>query len=271
MAGRIVCERDGSWRRTRVGRAGTPYSAYIGDPAAQVQRNIFALRKSLQQRVPELYRSTPLWIEGLLVFPHPQTELQATHSRVAAVRLQEAAPRICLYAPRRALRAAEVDAVVEALLLEGEERGMPLAQARQSAQALVEMALLLPLVVTMVLGTIALSRLIQAQTAVVAVAHEAARAGALGKSPRDAVDRMRIRIELVARGLGVDPREVVLDYDVSTFGRDRGNVVASVSYPVDLGDLPLAGWLPAPVVRAEHVEWLDPFRSGIAVNLDGGP
>ena len=34
MAGRIVCQPDGSWTRTKLGRAGTPYAAFIGDPAA---------------------------------------------------------------------------------------------------------------------------------------------------------------------------------------------------------------------------------------------
>jgi hypothetical protein len=45
-------------------------------------------------------------------------------------------------------------------------------------------------------------------------------------------------------------------------------VVATVRYIVDLADLPLVGWVPAPAVRAEHVEWLDPFRGGLSA-LDG--
>ena len=69
----------------------------------------------------------------------------------------------------------------------------------------------------------------------------------------------------MAPGLGIDPRLLVLDWDVSTFRRERGHVVASVRYPLDWSDLPLAGWIPAHVVRAEHVEWVDPFRAGIAV------
>ena len=79
---------------------------------------------------------------------------------------------------------------------------------------------------------------------------------------------MRHRVDLVAAGFGLDPRAVVLEWDVSTFARDGGHVVATVHYTVDLGDLPLAGWVPAPAVRAEHVEWLDPFRSGLSA-LDG--
>jgi hypothetical protein len=268
MAGRIECASDGTWRRTRVGRAGTRYEAFIGDPAAQVQRNIFALRKCLGRQVPHLFSGPSLWIEGLVVFAHPRTELIADHSRVAAVRLDEAVARICLHSPRRRLQPAEVEAVVEALLREADERPLPVTYHAQSAQALVEAALTLPLVLSLVFGTLALSRIVQAQTAVVAVAHEAARAGALGSSADDAVSRMRRRVDLVAPGFGLDPRAVVLEWDVSTFARDRGHVVATVRYVVDLGDLPLAGWVAAPAVRAEHVEWLDPFRGGLSV-LDG--
>jgi Flp pilus assembly protein TadG len=120
-------------------------------------------------------------------------------------------------------------------------------------------------VLALLFGTLALSRVVQAQTAVVAIAHEAARAGALATGPDDAVERMRRRVDLVAPGLGIDPRLLVLDWDVSTFSRDRGHVVAGVRYPLDWSGLPFGGWIPAPAVRAEHIEWVDPFRAGIAV------
>ncbi len=268
MAGRIVCEADGTWTRTKIGRAGARYAAYIGDPAAQAQRNIFAVRDCLRRRVPGLFRGTPLWIEGVVVFPHPRTELATEHSRVPAMRLDQAVPQICLHVPQRPLQPDEVEAVVDALLVEGQERRLAVAENAQSAQALVEAALALPVVLSLLFGTLALSRVVQAQTAVVAVAHEAARAGALASSADDAVNRMRRRVDLVAPGFGLDAHSLVLEWDVSTFGRDRGHVVATVRYTVDLGDLPLAGWVPAPAVRAEHVEWLDPFRSGLS-ELDG--
>jgi hypothetical protein len=92
---------------------------------------------------------------------------------------------------------------------------------RQSAQALVELALLLPLVLALVFGTLAMSHTIQTQSAVVALAHEAARAGALGRGPRDAVDRILDRAAMVAPGLGLDPRKIQLDWDVTRFGSDR--------------------------------------------------
>lgn len=270
MAGRIVCAPDGTWRRIKIGRAGTRYEAYIGNPAAQVQRNIFAVRYCLRRRVPHLFRGTPLWIEGLVVFPHPRTELATEHSRVPTVRLDEAVPRLCDHQPQRRLQSVEVDAVVAALLEEAQRRPRLVVERVQSAQALVEAALALPVMLSLLFGTLALSRVVQAQTAIVAVAHEAARAGALASSPDDAVDRMRRRVDLVAPGFGLDPRWVVLEWDVSTFGRDRGHVVATVRYTVNLADLPLGGWVPAPAVRAEHVEWVDPFRSGLSTLADPG-
>jgi hypothetical protein len=262
MAGHIVCEADGTWHRKRVGRSGTPYDAFIGDPAAQVQRNIFAVRQALRRRLPAFFGHTSLWIEGLVVFPHPATELETSGSRVPAVGLEEAARRICQHIPRRELQPQEVDAVVAALL--DERRADRTWPARQSAQALVELAIALPLVLALVFGTLVVSRLVQARTAAIAVAHEAARAAALANTPSEAIDRMRQRVALVAPGLGLDPDRLELEWDLSHFDSDPSEVVARVQYPVELGDLPLVGGGPTLVVRAEHVEWLDPFRSGLS-------
>jgi hypothetical protein len=156
-----------------------------------------------------------------------------------------------------------VDAVVEALLEEARLRDKG-GLFRQSAQALVEMELLLPVVLALVFGTVAISRIVQTRTAVIAVAQEAARAAALASSPADATTRMRARAALVAPGLGLDAQTLVVNWDLSQFAANPGEVVALVEYPVDFGDLPLIGDLPALVVRAEHVEWVDPFRSGIS-------
>jgi hypothetical protein len=264
MAGHIVCGPDGVWRRTRTGRAGTTYPAYIGDPAAQIQRNIFALRHALRRRLPDLFIRTPLWIEGLVVFPHSGTQLDASGSKVPAVVLEDVTQRIRTYRPRRFLAPGEVDHIVAALLEEG--HGVDaVPPMRQTAQALVELALVLPLVLGVLLGTVAVSRIVQARTAVIAVAHEAARAAALGNSPSDAMVRMRDRTNLVASGVGLETRNVILGWDVSHFSANPAEVVATIDYPVDLSDLPLIGGLPAVMVHAQHTEWVDPFRSGIPV------
>jgi hypothetical protein len=270
MAGRIICEADGTWRRTRTGRAGAEYSAYIGDPAAQVQRNIFSVRQALRRRLPALLVRVPLWIEGMVVFAHPETSLEASASRIPAVVLGDAVPRITSHTPRRRLEPAEVDQIVAALLDEGRAGGAPVA-LRQSAQALVELVLLLPMVLVLLFGTVALSRIVQARTAVIGVAQEAARAAALANNPVDATIRMQARANLVAPGLGLNSGAVVVSSDVSRFAADPGAVVARVDYPVDLGDLPMIGGLPSVVVHAEHTEWVDPFRSGIGPRSEIGP
>ena len=96
----------------------------------------------------------------------------------------------------------------------------------------------------------------------VAVAHEVARAGALGANPTDAVNRMRARAIEVTPGLGLDSSLKVF-FDVSAYARSEGHVAATVRYLVDLRDLPLIGWAPPAELRARHVEWIDPFRGGI--------
>jgi hypothetical protein len=261
MAGHIVCQPDGTWSRTRVGRAGTPYAAYIGDPAAQVHRNILAARECLKRGLPWLFEGTPLWIEGLVVFAHPRTQLEAQHSRVPAVLLEEVIPRICQHAPRRRLQPVEIEAIAD--LLVSRARSNHPGVVRQSAQALVEVALCLPVLLALVVGTVAVSRLVQTQGAIVAVAEDAARAGALGRNPRQAAERVVQRARAVAAGLGLDPRRAQLQWDVSKFDANPGEVRVSARYAIDLGDLPLAGWIGPVSVGAEHVELVDPFRSGV--------
>jgi len=268
MVGHVVCAADGTWSRTRFGRAGARYPAYIGDPAAQAQRNIIALRNYLRQRLPALFEpGRGLWIEGLLVFPHPRTELETEHSRIQALRLQDTSRHIASHTPRRPLQPHEVDAVVAVLLAETEQRPQPIAQ---SAQAFIEIAIALPIVLGLLFGTVALSRVVQAQTAVVALAHEVARAGALANSPADARARMQQRFLDVAPGLGLDARQVELQSDVSQFARANGRVRATARYTVDLGNLPFVDALPQPTVVAEHVEVVDPFRAGISMPLETG-
>jgi Nuclease-related domain/TadE-like protein len=258
MAGHIVCDAGGTWHRTRVGRGGTPYDAYIGDPATQVQRNIFAVRQALRRRLPELFRE-PLWIEGLVVFAHPETELDAEHSRVPAILLDQTSSRICGHVPRRRLQPREVEGIVGSLL--AEMRQGQAEPARHTAQAMVEMALLLPLVLVMIFTTLSISRIVQAETSVISVAHEAARAGALAQNSSEAVMRMRQRAAVVADGLGLNPDQLRVRWDLTHFADDPGEVQATASYRVDLSDLPVVGGVITPTVTAEHVEWVDPFRS----------
>jgi hypothetical protein len=183
---------------------------------------------------------------------------------VPAVLLNQTADRICAHVPVRKLETHEIDAIVSALLDEARAARGVLVQ--QSAQAMVEIAITLPVVLLLTFATLGLSRVVQAHSAVIAVAHEAARAGALASTPADAVIRMQTRAGIVATGLGLDPNRLQLQWDVSQFtqiNKTPGHVQAEVEYPVDLGDLPLIGGSLSPVVHAQHVEWVDPFRSGV--------
>jgi hypothetical protein len=260
MAGRIVCNSDGTWQRTRRGRSGA-YAAYIGDPALQVQRNIQSVRRCLEAGVPGLFRSaSPLWIEGLIVFPHPRTELETSHSRVPAVRLEDAVPTICQHVPRRSLRPPEVEEVVEALL---NTTGALKSAVAQPAQAVLEMVLALPIILGLLFGILAVSRVVQAQSSLVAVVHESARAGALGFSPADAERRARDRADQVADSLQLDRSALTVEVDARRFARNEGSVFASGIYRLQLNDLPLVSWAGEVRLSAEHVEWVDPFRSGL--------
>jgi hypothetical protein len=209
-----------------------------------------------------------LWIEGLVVFAHPQSELQTQHSRVPAVLLKETTQRICGHIPRRKLESQEVDEIVSALLAEARNGHGILSQ--QSAQALVELAISLPVVLLLTFVTLGVSRVVQAHSAVIAVAHEAARAGALASNPSDAVLRLQARAAIVATGLGLDPRLLQVQWDVSRFSKSPGQVEVEVQYPVDLGDLPMIGSSIAPVLHAEHIEWIDPYRSGVPPQAGNG-
>jgi hypothetical protein len=262
MAGLITCAPDGVWRRTRTGRGGTAYAAFIGDPATQVERNIRTLRNTVSTRAARLARDTQLWIDGLIVFAHPDAELEADHSRVRAVRLDDVARLIVSHTPRRTLKPREVDQLVDVLLAEVVPAGA-LSLQRAHAQAIIEVAVLLPVLLALTLGIVALSRVVQAQTALVGVVHEAARAGALANTAGEASLVGIRRGDAVAAGYGLQADRLQLTVDSAAFSTS-GRVAADGSYAVQLGDLPVAGWAPTVAVSAQHEEWVDPYRSGVA-------
>jgi len=275
MAGSITCDALGNWRRTKIGRGGTAYGAYIGDPGRQVRRNIHALRECLQRRVPHVCWGSALWIEGLVVFPHPRTVLHVNHNRTTALRLDEIVSRIRGNRPRRTLQPHDVIDITAALL---QERQVGLRRVlltdrgeHRAAQALVELAMALPVLLALVFGIVALSRVVQAHLAIVTVAHEVARAGALGSSPQDARRKMDERIDEVVPGLGLERGALRITTDVSEYGRAEGQVAATARYLVNLSDLPLVGWAPALELRVSHAEWVDPYRAGIQRTPEQGP
>lgn len=133
---------------------------------------------------------------------------------------------------------------------------------RAGAFALIELALGLPLVVSLMLGSVALGRALWCERVVQALASDAARVAALGASPADAYARATQRAADLAADAGLDPGRLQLSVDTSAFGRG-GWVVVRAQYKV----LPLGpGGLGQAVpwwVGAVDRERVDPFRSGV--------
>jgi hypothetical protein len=108
-------------------------------------------------------------------------------------------------------------------------------------QALIETALVVPVLLLLVVGVVGVGRLTLARSSVGAVAREAARAAAGASSGPEAVARGLDRGRAVAEGYGLSPAALELELDASGFGRG-GWVQARVRYTVRLSDLPLLGW-----------------------------
>ena len=134
---------------------------------------------------------------------------------------------------------------------------------RTRAWGLIELALVLPLLLTILLGTVAVGRVLWYDRAVRAVASEAARAGALGSSVTDAERRARQRADELAQDAGLDPRRLEVAIDTHGYGRG-GWVVVRTRYEVlpivPLGAINQDGpWW----VGAEGREPVDSYRSGV--------
>jgi len=132
-------------------------------------------------------------------------------------------------------------------------------RAAQGGQALVETALVLPVLLLLAFGVVAVTRVTQARMEVSAVAREAARAAALADGPGEATRRGLARGHEVATGYGLTNGSLEVTLDPGSF--DRGaSVRATARYEVRLGDLPLLGWARVSIAR-EHVERTDLYRS----------
>jgi hypothetical protein len=271
FSGRVVRDEHGAWRHVKEGALGTLYDAYAGDPVAQVQRNVRALRRYLEGRDPDLCSRTRLWIEGMLVFPHPRAQLDVRGSPFPAVYLEAAAPAILANRPRYPLSPADVSRLRGILSAaghlgaqgEGSSAPMPgpVVSTAERGSAIVETALVVPLLLTTALCVIGVGRVVQARTAVSAVAREAARAAALSASPEEARETGEAQGYAVGAGYGLAPASLVVAVDPGGFTR-QGAVSAFASYTVGLDDLPFVGWTHLhPRLVSSHTERLDPYRS----------
>jgi Flp pilus assembly protein TadG len=107
----------------------------------------------------------------------------------------------------------------------------------ESGQALVEAALVLPVILVVVFGVVMAGRLSHTKIAVQAAAREASRELASASSEQQGLADARDRGQTVAEGYGLDGDRLTLE--VSSNGFQRGGMAtAEVSYRGQRGDLP---------------------------------
>jgi TadE-like protein len=128
---------------------------------------------------------------------------------------------------------------------------------RGHAQAAVETALVLPLIVMLVLGVFAVGVVGRADAALLAVAEEAARAAATSTNASEAAAHG------IARGQQVADGYRLVGASISVDARDfhaGGNVRADASVTVSLIGMSVFG--PTQItLHHEHVEPVDPYRN----------
>ena len=132
-------------------------------------------------------------------------------------------------------------------------------RANERGQALIETALVAPLLLLLVFGLVGVTRVLQAQMAVGAVAREAARSGSLAGTAVEALALGNARGHEVARGHGLTNGSFQLAVDPGAFARG-GQVRSIARYELALDDLPLLGWVRVSVADT-HDEWIDPYCS----------
>ena len=135
------------------------------------------------------------------------------------------------------------------------DRAMSGRAVPRAGQALVELALVLPLLLFLAFAVVGVGRIAQAQLGVGAVAREAARAGVAGRS----VGAGRARGEEVARGYALTNGSLAVLVDGGRFA-PGGQVTGVATYEVRFDDLPLLGWARVRV-RGQALEAIDLYRS----------
>jgi Flp pilus assembly protein TadG len=135
----------------------------------------------------------------------------------------------------------------------GDERG----------NAMIEAALVIPVVLAVAFGIVTAGRVVHAKIAVQAAAREAGRTLATAASETDGLTVARDRAVAVAGGYGLSPELFTVTLDPGNFARG-GTVRANTAYPVPLGDVPLFGHIQV-TVSSSHQELIELYRSREAV------
>ncbi|MDP9180647.1 MAG: pilus assembly protein [Chloroflexota bacterium] len=134
----------------------------------------------------------------------------------------------------------------------------------ESGQALVEAALVLPVLLVLVFGVVMAGRVVHAKIAVQAAAREASRSLATAPSEEQGLTDANNAARSAADGYGLSANGLSVDLQSNGFARG-GTVSASVSYDVGLGGLPLLDAVDI-TVSSSHSEQVDPYRSREAVH-----
>lgn len=129
----------------------------------------------------------------------------------------------------------------------------------ESGQALVEAAIVLPVLLVLVFGVVMAGRVVHAKIAVQAAAREAGRALATAPSEEAGLTEADDAARSAADGYGLAGDSLVVDLESNGFERD-GNVTATVRYDVGLGGLPFFGDFDI-TVSSSHSEKVEPYRS----------
>jgi len=129
----------------------------------------------------------------------------------------------------------------------------------ERGSALVETAIVIPVLLVLAFGVVGIGRVIQADLGVIAVAREAARSAALANNGSEASSRGLARGKDVARGYQLGNGSLQLTVDPGSFQRG-GQVTAEATYQVTFGDLPMLQWADLQL-KSRQTENIDPYRS----------
>jgi hypothetical protein len=176
LAGQITCEQDGMWIQSKRGEV-----RLLADPAAQVQRAAGGVMGRLDS-----HGLAHVPVRSVLVMAHPSAALDVSRSPVTVLRPAELVPLLRQLAARRARLDQATGIAVSSALLDSCRRHVGSRYETASharAQALVEFACALPVVLMLVFGLLGVARVSTTLLGLTAVAREAARAGARDTDP----------------------------------------------------------------------------------------
>jgi Flp pilus assembly protein TadG len=131
--------------------------------------------------------------------------------------------------------------------------------ASQRGQAVVEAALVLPVLLLLLFGLVGVEEVLRAEAGVQATAHDAARAAALAGGATQAAQAGVAAGLATAATYRLDAGALALTVDAQDFG-PGGRVSAQARYVVRLSDLPLLGGLDVSLASS-NVQPVDRYRA----------